>query len=103
MKKILFPKLKNKYDEEKKCVVILAYDGCSEKIFANPEVMPVYPEGQKALMAFVSDRVIPKLLKVDSTLTGTMVVNLSIKKVVAKISKCIVRKAQGLTKSLLEK
>lgn len=28
MKKILFPKLKNKYDEEKKCVVILAYDGC---------------------------------------------------------------------------
>lgn len=44
----------------------------SEKIFSNPEVMPVYPGGNKALMAFVSDRVIPKLMKADSTLTGTM-------------------------------
>lgn len=52
----------------------------SEKIFSNPEVMPVYPGGQKALMAFVSDRVIPKLMKVDSTLTGTMVVNFIINK-----------------------
>lgn len=52
----------------------------SKKIFSNPEVMPVYPGGQKALMAFVSDRVIPKLMKVDSTLTGTMVVNFIIDK-----------------------
>ena len=28
MKKILFPKLKNKYDEKKKSVVDLAHDGC---------------------------------------------------------------------------
>lgn len=52
----------------------------SKKIFANPEVMPVYPGGQKALMAFVSDRVIPKLMKADSTLMGTMVVNFIIDK-----------------------
>lgn len=52
----------------------------SEKIFSNPEVMPVYPGGNKALMAFVSDRVIPKLMKVDSTLTGTMVVSFVIDK-----------------------
>lgn len=76
----------------------------SKKIFADPEVMPVYPGGQKALMAFVSDRVIPKLMKADSTLTEPWLWSLlSIKKVVAKISKCIVRKAQGLIKSLLEK
>ena len=52
----------------------------SKKIVANPEVMPVYPGGQKALMAFVSDRVIPKLMKADSTLTGIMVVNFVIDK-----------------------
>lgn len=52
----------------------------SEKIFSDPEVMPVYPGGQKALMAFVSDRVIPKLMKADSTLTGTMVVEFIIDK-----------------------
>ena len=52
----------------------------SEKIFSNPGVMPVYPEGNKALKAFVSDRVIPKLMKVDSTLTGTMMVNFVIDK-----------------------
>ncbi len=52
----------------------------SKKIFADPEVMPVYPGGQKALMAFVSDRVIPKLMKADSTLTGTMMVNFVIDK-----------------------
>ena len=28
MKKIQFLKLKSKYDEEKKCFVVLAYDGC---------------------------------------------------------------------------
>lgn len=52
----------------------------SKKICANPEVMPVYPGGQKALMAFVSDRVIPKLMKADSTLTGIMMVNFVIDK-----------------------
>lgn len=62
------------------CVGSSKYVEPSEKIFANPEVMPVYPGGQKALMAFVSDRVIPKLMKADSTLTGTMVVNFIINK-----------------------
>lgn len=52
----------------------------SDKIFSDPEVMPVYPGGEKALMAFVSDRVIPKLMMVDSTLTGTMVVSFVIDK-----------------------
>lgn len=28
MKKILFLKLKSKYDEEKKCVVVLVHDDC---------------------------------------------------------------------------
>ena len=28
MKKILFPKLKNKYEEEKMCFVVLAHDSC---------------------------------------------------------------------------
>ncbi len=62
------------------CVDSSKYVEPSEKIFANPEVMPVYPGGQKALMAFVSDRVIPKLVKADSTITGTMVVNFIIDK-----------------------
>lgn len=62
------------------CVGSSKYVEPSEKIFANPEVMPVYPGGQKALMAFVSDRVIPKLVKADSTITGTMVVNFIIDK-----------------------
>ena len=60
------------------CVDSSKYVEPSEKIFANPEVMPVYPGGQKALMAFVSDRVIPKLVKADSTITGTMGVNFMI-------------------------
>ena len=62
------------------CVGSSKYVEPSEKIFADPEVMPVYPGGQKALMAFVSDRVIPKLMKADSTLTGTMMVNFVIDK-----------------------
>ncbi len=62
------------------CVGSSKYVEPSEKIFADPEVMPVYPGGQKALMAFVSDRVIPKLMKADSTITGTMVVSFVIDK-----------------------
>ena len=62
------------------CVDSSKYVEPSEKIFSDPEVMPVYPGGKKALMAFVSDRVIPKLMKADSTLTGTMVVSFVIDK-----------------------